>query len=180
MGCNLDEVFDITGIRPNMGYFERIAHSSSNLKLMTEPELNLLYNMCDVFLLMSGEGFGLPTIEAMACGKPVILMDHSASTELGRGRGELVKVGSYTTGNHLTERPSPDQECLVRAMDRIYVKTERRLEYGRKALKFITEGDPDQYHGKALSWDNACDQWHEIVKGLEHPLAKPIKLREVS
>ncbi len=180
MGCNLDEVFDITGIRKNMGYFERIAHASSNLRLMTEPDLNLLYNMCDVFLLMSGEGFGLPTIEAMACGKPVILMDHSANMELGRGRGELVKVRSYLTGNHLTERPYPDQECLVRAMDRMYTKTERRLEYGRKALKFITEGDPNQYHGKALTWDNACDQWHELMKELEHPLAKPIKLREVS
>ena len=180
MGNNLDEVFDVVEIRKQLGYFEKVAHADSSLKLMEEADLNRLYNMCDVFLLMSGEGFGLPTVEAMACGKPVILLDHSANTELGRGRGELVKVGAYYTGKHCTERPQPDPECLVKAMDRMYCKTDKRVEYGRKALKFITEGDPDQYHGKALTWDNACDQWHKAIQEVMHPLAKPIELREVS
>jgi glycosyltransferase involved in cell wall biosynthesis len=37
----------------------------------------------DVMLATSyGEGFGIPTIEALACGTPVIVSEFAASTEL--------------------------------------------------------------------------------------------------
>jgi len=180
MGWNMDEVFDITGIRPTMLYFEHAAHAESGLKMMPEVDLNLLYNICDVFVLISGEGFGLPMVEAMACGKPVIALDHSASTELVKGRGELVKVGHYVTGKYSTERPYPDHECLVKAFGRMDKKQGRREDYGRAALKFVTEGDPDLYGGKPLTWDAALDQWEKLVQRVMHPFSKPLKMREVS
>jgi len=179
MGWNLDEICDIMGIRKTLFYFDRIAHGQSNMALMPEQDLNRLYNVCDVFILLSGEGFGLPLVEAMACGKPVIALDHSACTELARGRGELVRVSHYVTGKHGTERPYPDERDLIRAMDRLYRVSELRAEYGASALKFITEGDR-QYHGKALTWESAVEQWDELITDIEHPLAKRIKLREVA
>lgn len=46
-------------------------------------ELPLLYQAADVLLLPSmGEGFGLPIIEAQACGCPVITQDCSAMSEI--------------------------------------------------------------------------------------------------
>jgi len=179
LGWNLDEVFDVVDIRKQLQFFEKVAHASSNLHLLPEHDLNRLYNAADVFVLMSGEGWGLPTVEAMACGKPVIALDHSANTELVKGRGELVKVANYQTGKYCTERPLHDEECLVRAMQRMYRHPERRKKCGEAGYKFITQGDPDQFHGKPLTWDSACDKWDEIVRELEHPLSKPVKLREV-
>lgn len=50
-----------------------------------------IYQAFDVLLQPSmGEGFGVPLIEAQACGIPVITSDHSAMTELG-GAGWLVQ-----------------------------------------------------------------------------------------
>jgi glycosyltransferase involved in cell wall biosynthesis len=179
MGWNLDEVFDIVGIRKSMGCFDAIAHSPSQLHLMPDHDLNKLYNVADIFLLMSGEGFGLPTIEAMACGKPVILLDHSANTELGRGRGELVKVGHYNTGKYCTERPFPDRDDLAKAMDIMYQSEERRQMCGAAAHEFITRGDPNLYGGNPLTWDAAVDEWDRLIYDVQHPLSKPIKMREV-
>lgn len=54
--------------------------------------LNDIYNMGDVFLLLSyGEGFGIPIIEAQAAGLPVIVTNGSAMTELA-GVGYRVKA----------------------------------------------------------------------------------------
>tara|TARA_B110001454_G_scaffold219005_1_gene249260 strand:- start:1979 stop:3376 length:1398 start_codon:yes stop_codon:yes gene_type:complete len=43
-------------------------------KRLTQKEMNLLYNMCDITLNMaSNEGFGLGTAESLMCGKPMIV-----------------------------------------------------------------------------------------------------------
>ncbi len=49
----------------------------------TPPALAALYNAADVFVLPSmGEGFGIPLVEAQACGCPVITTDFTAQAEL--------------------------------------------------------------------------------------------------
>jgi glycosyltransferase involved in cell wall biosynthesis len=49
---------------------------------LTRPELAALYSRARVFLFPSiYEGFGLPVLEAMACGAPVITSDRSAMPE---------------------------------------------------------------------------------------------------
>ena len=51
-----------------------------------------LYSMADVLLSVSmGEGFGIPVIEAQACGTPVIVSDWTAQPEL-RGDGWVVET----------------------------------------------------------------------------------------
>jgi glycosyltransferase involved in cell wall biosynthesis len=50
---------------------------------VTDPALCCLYNLADLFVLPSfREGFGLPVLEAMACGAPVICSNRSSLPEI--------------------------------------------------------------------------------------------------
>lgn len=58
-----------------------------NLKLLgpvTEKEKSWYFNNCRAFAFPSvSEGFGLPVVEAMSCGKPLFLSDLTALPEIG-------------------------------------------------------------------------------------------------
>lgn len=60
------------------------------LGFVSDPELLYLYNACDVFVFPSFyEGFGLPALEAMACGRPVVCAGVSALPEVVDGAALL-------------------------------------------------------------------------------------------
>ena len=62
------------------------------MRSVSDDMLNLLYNACDLVLLMSGgEGFGLPQLEAHAVGKPCVVGKFSASLEYAVDESELVE-----------------------------------------------------------------------------------------
>lgn len=51
---------------------------------VTEEEKKWLYENCSALLFPSlSEGFGLPVVEAMSCGKPVFLSDRTSLPEIG-------------------------------------------------------------------------------------------------
>jgi len=57
---------------------------------VSDPELMELYNACDCFAFPSFyEGFGLPILEAMACGRAVACSNTSAMPEVADGAGLL-------------------------------------------------------------------------------------------
>lgn len=59
--------------------------------VVPEADLPLFYNTADVFVTTSLlEGFGLPALEAMACGTPVVCSNSSALPEVVAGVGVLV------------------------------------------------------------------------------------------
>lgn len=79
--------------------------------------LNQLYNAADVFVLpSSGEGFGIPIVEAQASGCPVIVTDFSAMPELCFS-GWLVSIDDdnlhLTMQNSQQARPDVSEICDV-------------------------------------------------------------------
>ncbi len=68
------------------GLLELIEQNASFIKTLGElpdRELVLLYNLAEVFVLPSlWEGFGLPVLEAMACGCPVLASNRSSLPEV--------------------------------------------------------------------------------------------------
>jgi glycosyltransferase involved in cell wall biosynthesis len=54
-------------------------------------EMPLVYNAADLFIYPSSyEGFGMPVLEAMACGTPVIALDNTAFPEFAGGVAHLL------------------------------------------------------------------------------------------
>jgi glycosyltransferase involved in cell wall biosynthesis len=59
-----------------------------------EDDLPLLYNLADLYVMPSlYEGFGLPVLEAMACGTPVVALEAASVPELIGDAGLLVQPG---------------------------------------------------------------------------------------
>ncbi len=62
-----------------------------DLGYISEPELKWCYeNALGLALISSGEGFGYPVLEALACGCPVLISRNSAMSEIpDAGRGAI-------------------------------------------------------------------------------------------
>ena len=107
--------------RPGWGYKEILQQIDVlNLKdkvhftgYVPAQDMPIVYNLAQVFVYPSiYEGFGLPPMEAMACGTPVITTDVSALRDHVGEAGILI--------------PSQDEEALVQAMRKILLDPDLR------------------------------------------------------
>ena len=63
---------------------------------VSNSELVELYNMADCFVSASlGEGFGMPQLEAMLCGCPVVTAHNTAMIEVARNKTGVKSVEGY-------------------------------------------------------------------------------------
>jgi glycosyltransferase involved in cell wall biosynthesis len=89
---------------------------------VSDQELLQLYNACELFVFPSFyEGFGLPVLEAMACGRAVACSGTSAIPEVADGAGILFD-------------PSSSRE-MVRAMADLLLNPELRARMERLGLQ---------------------------------------------
>ena len=130
---------------------------------MPPEKMAKLYNGFDVFLnLARGEGFGVPIMEAQACGVPVVATDFTAMTELVKGHGWLVppfgkeaecpecnKKFCYGGGAHqfshlMSLQAIPDEWKAAEAIEEAYNSPKRTRRLGKKARKFSLNYDFDK------------------------------------
>jgi glycosyltransferase involved in cell wall biosynthesis len=109
-----------------------------------DEDLLDFYNACDLFVYPSFyEGFGLPILEAMACGRPVACSDSSAMTEVAEGAGLLFDP----------KRP----ESIASAMEKVLLDAEYGAKLGRMGLR----------RSKLFSWERAArltlDTYYEVA-----------------
>jgi glycosyltransferase involved in cell wall biosynthesis len=173
MGWKIDDLLDEQKLKnQSIMYYEQIAHGPSEMHLIPETELAKLYQIADAFVLLSGEGFGLPTMEAMATKLPCILLNHSASGELGAdGRAHLInEIYTQTwTGSHLTERPMPDLQATVDAFAKIFRDKAYRDGIAQKGYEFATQ----------YTWDKVTEDWNTLFLEHEVPFIKPMRMEVV-
>jgi glycosyltransferase involved in cell wall biosynthesis len=173
MGWRIDDIITEQKMENrSLMYYDQVAHGQSEMHLIPETELAKLYQIADAFVLISGEGFGLPTFEAMATRVPCILINHSASGELGaEGRAHLIEnIHSHTwTGGHLTERPAPDMDATVDAFAKIFRDREYRESIAQKGYDFATK----------YTWDKVTEEWNTLFLEREIPFIKPMKMEVV-
>ncbi len=96
----------------------------------------LLYNAFDVLLNPAlGEGFGIPVLEAQACGTPVVVTDWSAMTELA-GNGWLVD-GDLVWNGQGSWWKQPSIDSIHQALEQAYEQAESKREGAREfALQY--------------------------------------------
>lgn len=173
MGWRIDDILDELKLRnESIMYYNQVAYSQSELHLTTEEQVAKLYQIADAFVLLSGEGFGLPTFEAMATKLPCILLNHSASGELGAdGRAHLInQIYTQTwTGSHLTERPVPEIDATVDAFIKIYRDKQYRDSIAQKGFDFSTH----------YTWDKVTEDWNTLFLHEEIPFLKPMQLEVI-
>ncbi len=81
--------FDLPGAPPLPDYIDRF----SILQAERAVDLMAFYNTCDVFVFSSLlEGFGLPPLEAMACGVPTIISDCGGVRDYARHEANCLLV----------------------------------------------------------------------------------------
>lgn len=173
-GWNIDDLLTVLNLRNNsIMYYNQVAHSQSEMMMVPDNEVATLYQIADVFVLLSGEGFGLPIFEAMASNLPCILLNHSACGELGaNGRAHLIDVQDSVTwtGSHLTQRPIPRVNDVVDAMLKIYKDSAYRTKMAIAGREFATQ----------YTWDNVLTEWNDVFMSFEVPFIKPMQMEVVS
>lgn len=116
------------------------------LRMGVAPEmLAAFYTAADVLLATSmGEGFGIPVVEAQACGTPVIVSDWTAQPELV-GDGFAVPAQPWWDAPQRAWFATPSVPHIVEALERIH---HRERGPSEKAQRFAADYEADTVYAE--------------------------------
>lgn len=116
-----------------------------------------IYNLFDLYVQYSiCEGFGLPQIEAGACGVPVATVDYSAMKDvIKKLEAYPIAIGSYFKELETKAiRVYPDNNSLVENIQKfLSLNNEERSEKSRR-VRYLTE--------KNYCWDKIAEKWEKF------------------
>jgi glycosyltransferase involved in cell wall biosynthesis len=120
------------------------------LGYVPQPELVGLYNQADALVFPSNyEGFGLPVLEAMACGTPVVTARNSSLEEVARDAAEYVDASSV--------------ESIADGLRHVLVNGDRRAELRSKGLTRVG----------SFTWAEAAAKTRRLYERMSAPAPSP-------
>jgi len=148
---------------------ENIRYPNFNtiLEPLSNQEMVMLYNAADVYSSVSiGEGFGMPILEALACGLTCIAPENSSQIELIRGHGWLTKeLDDFTFVPvwipTLQSYRVPSMKSMLEALEEAYDSPSKREEYGKKSREFAFQ----------YSWEKIMPLWFKVLTDVEDDVA---------
>jgi glycosyltransferase involved in cell wall biosynthesis len=155
-GMNLQALAEACNIPPENiefadGYTLRVG--------LPDERMAQLYSCFDVLLAPSyGEGFGIPVIEAQACGLPVIVSDFSAQPELV-GEGVAVPVQPLWDPLQVSWYGIPSVGAIAEALIEIHGRDAREVKAAAKRARHFALGYDDR-----VVWEQ---HWVPIMRELE-------------
>ena len=176
-GWDLPLTLTQLGLSKNVKFTDK---GNNPLMGLSREELAMVYAVSDVHVLATGgEGFGVPSAEAMSCGLPIILPNNSTGSELTGGvieegvdviqtdRGWLVKQATTICGGKWSVNMGlVDVDCLAIAMKIAQDNPELRKTLGNNARQFAIDN---------LDWEIIVDQTEKILlksAKTKHPLGR--------
>jgi glycosyltransferase involved in cell wall biosynthesis len=148
---NAEDTWSLVEIAKTLGLMEKGKERVTFISSVPEHVLARMYMLSDMAALVSaGEGFGLPQLEAHACGLPCVVGRYSASEELIVSAGEGLSPAGWTYhGNNVIKRPVYSPADIA---DRIlfWSRSSARMgEVARLGLEQALE----------RSWEKVLPQW---------------------
>jgi glycosyltransferase involved in cell wall biosynthesis len=108
-----------------------------------DADLPALYSQALITALPSlYEGFGIPVLESMACGTPVLTSNVSSLPEVAGDTGIMVN-------------PS-DQDAITGALERLITDAALRADLSRRGLE----------RAKTFTWDAAAQQLASVYRSM--------------
>ncbi len=153
-GVNLLEILDYYNLNTKVTFSYGNIISSG----WSEQALNILYNQFDIFAsASSGEGFGLPHLESMACGISQVAPDVEPFREFfghdDNKRGLLARAtGQFTPAGEI--RGLVDPQSMAEKMESLFAYPELRKKLGANAEKWAAQ----------FTWDKIASQFDKAFK----------------
>jgi glycosyltransferase involved in cell wall biosynthesis len=140
-GLNLNAMAASLGITTATGFPDSYSY---DMGLVAPGQMAAWYNGLDVLSACSyAEGFGLPLLEAQACGIPVVTTDASATAELC-GAGWLVSGTPWWTDGHAAWWVRPDAGDIGSAYESAWQARENGMLPEKHAREFALLYDADR------------------------------------
>jgi glycosyltransferase involved in cell wall biosynthesis len=157
---NLVEFCEYHGLKG--GADVRFAHPYQLWMSYPDPAMVEIYNAMDVHMLVSmGEGFGIPTLEAQACGTPVITSGWTASEELCFGGWKIDKREAEPTWTPLgAYQYTPHAGAIVDRLEAAY-RMRGNPDYRKRARAGALAYDADKVTEK---------YWRPVLNEIEQSL----------
>jgi glycosyltransferase involved in cell wall biosynthesis len=165
-GVNLVEFIKYLGIQ------EKVAFCDQYTNVVGYPDEYMVnvYNAMDVLLSVTmGEGFGIPIIEAQACGTPVIVGEWTAMTELCYNGSLISEIDADKWWNPLaTYQMVPRIGAIQNALQRAYVGNYDHTDIQGVRLNYGADDVIKRYWKPTLENVEKCmaedDQKMQLVK----------------
>lgn len=144
-GFNLPQILQACGVSPDkVKLVDPIAYAYG----ISQTDLAAIYSAWDVGLFTNyGEGFGVPQVEAQACGVPIITSNFAASAELASKDSYLVNGQPFWDAGHGCWFNIPHVGGIVDALEQAYQRGKQEFP---DTLAFAKQYDADKVYKE--SW----------------------------